>query len=76
MAFNGREGSTPSFRTNSNDGLIFMPPLRNILLVNPWIFDFTAYDFWMRPLGLLSIGAVIKQIPGVRVDMAPISDRK
>ena len=52
-----------------------MPPLRNILLVNPWIFDFTAYDFWMRPLGLLSVGAVIKRIPGVRVDMIDCLDR-
>jgi len=29
--------------------------------VNPWIFDFTAFDFWMRPNGLLSIDAVIKK---------------
>lgn len=26
-----------------------------ILLVNPPIYDFTAYDFWLRPYGMLSI---------------------
>jgi len=28
---------------------------KNILLVNPWIYDFSAYDFGIRPLGLLRI---------------------
>jgi radical SAM superfamily enzyme YgiQ (UPF0313 family) len=32
----------------------------NILLVNPWIHDFAAYDFWAKPLGLLSIGAILR----------------
>jgi Radical SAM superfamily len=27
----------------------------NILLVNPWIYDFAAYNFWARPLGLLKV---------------------
>ncbi len=26
---------------------------KNILFINPWIFDFAAYDFWSKPLGLL-----------------------
>ena len=29
----------------------------HILLVNPWIHDFAAYDFWAKPLGLLTLGA-------------------
>jgi hypothetical protein len=33
---------------------------RRVLLVNPWIHDFAAYDFWQKPLGLLYIGAVLK----------------
>ncbi len=33
----------------------------NILLVNPWITDFAAYDFWVKPLGLLYVGAFLKQ---------------
>ena len=32
-----------------------------ILLVNPFIYDFTAYDLWLRPLGLLYIAAVLKK---------------
>lgn len=31
-----------------------------ILLVNPWIYDFAAYDFWAKPLGLLYIAAVLR----------------
>ncbi|MFO8057692.1 MAG: B12-binding domain-containing radical SAM protein [bacterium] len=31
------------------------------LLVNPWIHDFAAYDFWARPLGLLCLGAALRE---------------
>lgn len=31
-----------------------------ILLVNPWIHDFAAYDFWARPLGLLSLASILR----------------
>ena len=27
-----------------------------ILLVNPWIHDFAAYDLWAKPLGLMVSG--------------------
>jgi tRNA A37 methylthiotransferase MiaB len=33
----------------------------NILLVNPWITDFAAYDLWAKPLGLLYVGAFLKE---------------
>lgn len=33
----------------------------NILLVNPWIVDFAAYDFWIKPLGLLIIANVLRE---------------
>ncbi|MDZ7265501.1 MAG: radical SAM protein [candidate division KSB1 bacterium] len=33
----------------------------NILLVNPWIYDFAAYDFWIKPIGLLSIGNILER---------------
>jgi hypothetical protein len=33
----------------------------NILLVNPWIHDFAAYDFWARPYGLLSLGGLLRR---------------
>ena len=32
----------------------------HILLVNPWIHDFAAYDFWARPLGLLYLAAFLR----------------
>ena len=31
-----------------------------ILLVNPPIFDFTAYDFWLKPYGLLSVAGNLR----------------
>jgi len=30
------------------------------LLINPWIHDFAAYDFWARPLGLLELGSALR----------------
>jgi len=33
------------------------PPL---LLINPWIYDFAAYDFFARPLGLLYLAGLLK----------------
>ncbi len=32
----------------------------NILLVNPWITDFAAYDLWAKPLGLLYAGSFLR----------------
>ena len=31
-----------------------------MLLVNPPIYDFTAYDFWSRPLGLLAVAGQLR----------------
>ena len=31
-----------------------------ILLVNPWIHDFAAFDCWSKPLGLLYIASVLR----------------
>lgn len=31
-----------------------------VLLINPWIYDFAAFDMWSRPLGLLYIGGVLR----------------
>src|SRR5262245_52539464 len=31
-----------------------------ILLVNPPIYDFTAFDFWLRPYGLLRVGGRLR----------------
>lgn len=32
-----------------------------ILLINPWIYDFAAYDLWMKPLGLLYIAGFLEE---------------
>jgi radical SAM superfamily enzyme YgiQ (UPF0313 family) len=32
-----------------------------VLLVNPWIYDFAAYNLWIEPLGLLTIAAVLRE---------------
>ncbi|PYS13603.1 MAG: hypothetical protein DMG15_10675 [Acidobacteria bacterium] len=32
----------------------------NLLLVNPAIYDFTAFDFWLRPYGLLRVGGQLR----------------
>ena len=34
--------------------------LRIILLINPWIYDFAAYDFWNIPIGLLSLASLLR----------------
>ena len=36
----------------------FMQSMR-VLLVNPPIYDFTAYDFWLRPYGMLRVAGRI-----------------
>lgn len=35
---------------------------KTVLLFNPWIHDFAAYDFWCKPIGLLYIGAILRQL--------------
>ena len=44
------------------------------LLVNPWIHDFAAYDLWLKPLGLLYTGAVLRE-HGYKIDMIDLLDR-
>jgi radical SAM superfamily enzyme YgiQ (UPF0313 family) len=34
----------------------------NIILINPWIYDFAAYDLWSKPLGLLYIAGHLKKL--------------
>ncbi len=33
----------------------------HILLINPWIEDFAAYDFWAKPMGLLRIASWLQE---------------
>ncbi len=32
----------------------------SVLLINPWIYDFAAYDFFARPLGLLYLAGLLE----------------
>ncbi len=48
--------------------------IHRLLLINPWIYDFAAYDFWFKPVGLLSIAAVLQQ-RGYQVDLIDCLDR-
>jgi radical SAM superfamily enzyme YgiQ (UPF0313 family) len=46
----------------------------HILLINPWIHDFAAYDFWAKPLGLLVLAALLR-MHGYRVSYLDCLDR-
>lgn len=46
----------------------------HILLVNPWIHDFAAYDVWAKPYGLLSLAALLRS-HGLRVSYIDCLDR-
>ena len=46
----------------------------HILLVNPWIHDFAAYDFWAKPLGLLYLAAILNH-HGFNVSYVDCLDR-
>ncbi|MGZ4887374.1 MAG: B12-binding domain-containing radical SAM protein, partial [Candidatus Aminicenantales bacterium] len=52
-----------------------MDPVKNLLLINPWIYDFTAYDFWLKPLGLLYIAAILEKAGGFRLSFIDCLDR-
>jgi radical SAM superfamily enzyme YgiQ (UPF0313 family) len=32
----------------------------SLILINPWIYDFAAYDLWSKPLGLLYLAAYLR----------------
>jgi len=44
-----------------------------VLLINPWIYDFAAYNLWSRPLGLLEIGGSLRDL-GVQVSLVDCTD--
>jgi len=52
-----------------------MAPTKNVLLINPWIYDFTAYDFWMKPLGLLTVASLIRRHTPCAVSFIDCLDR-
>ena len=46
----------------------------HILCINPWIHDFAAFDFWAKPLGLLSIAAILRE-NGIKISYIDCLDR-
>ena len=46
----------------------------HVLLVNPWIHDFAAYDFWAKPYGLLCLAAILRE-QGIKVSYIDCLDR-
>jgi len=46
-----------------------------VLLIVPWIYDFAAYDLWSEPLGLLYIGALLREY-GYEVTLIDCLDRQ
>jgi radical SAM superfamily enzyme YgiQ (UPF0313 family) len=44
-----------------------------LLLVNPWIYDFSAYDFWLKPVGLLTLASALKT-SGFEVSLLDLTD--
>jgi len=45
----------------------------HVLLINPWISDFAAYNFWIKPLGLLNITSLLRN-NGFRVTLIDCLD--
>ncbi len=45
-----------------------------LLFINPWIYDFTAYDLWSKPLGLLYVAAFLRQV-GYEIDFIDCLDK-
>ena len=47
---------------------------RTLLLINPWITDFAAFDLWSKPLGLLYLANILRR-NGHRVRLIDCMDR-
>jgi len=50
------------------------PDTPHILLVNPWIDDFAAYDVWAQPMGLLMLAGLLRR-QGYRLTYLDCLDR-
>lgn len=44
------------------------------LLVNPWAYDFKAFDFWNKPLGLLIVARILRDF-GFDITLVDCMDR-
>lgn len=48
--------------------------VRRLLLVNPWIADFAAFDLWAKPVGLLSVAKYLMRF-GYEEELVDLMDR-
>jgi len=48
--------------------------MARVLCINPWIYDFAAYNLWVEPLGLLTVAAVLRDA-GHEVALVDCLDR-
>jgi radical SAM superfamily enzyme YgiQ (UPF0313 family) len=46
-----------------------------VLFVNPYIYDFSAYDMWLRPLGLYYLAAAVRQYSDAEIYWLDALDR-
>lgn len=46
----------------------------DLLLINPWITDFTAFDLWSKPVGLLYVAAYLRRL-GYRIHFIDCLDK-
>ncbi|MFC1867439.1 B12-binding domain-containing radical SAM protein [Thermodesulfobacteriota bacterium] len=44
-----------------------------LILINPWIYDFAAYDLWSKPLGLLYLAGYLREC-GFKIQMIDCLD--
>lgn len=47
--------------------------MKRILFIQPWIYDFAAYDFWIKPLGLMYIAGWMRA-NGINIDFIDCLD--
>ena len=45
----------------------------SLILLNPWVYDFAAYDLWSKPLGLLTLAGFLRRC-GFQVDLIDCMD--
>ncbi|MBD3308994.1 radical SAM protein [candidate division KSB3 bacterium] len=50
------------------------PQQQHVLLIHPWIYDFAAFDLWLKPLGLLYLAGHLRR-HGYAVHLLDCLDR-
>jgi radical SAM superfamily enzyme YgiQ (UPF0313 family) len=48
--------------------------MTSVILINPWIYDFAAYDLWSKPLGLLYVAGYLRSI-GLSINVIDCMDK-